>query len=206
MVALFATGLIAGPERIKELISSFSESPWGALAFVALYMMLTILMAPGAVSSIAGGAIFGFAAGFGLVLIGATLGAVGAFFISRKVGQKPIQALLGDRTKSLDGWIGENGLVAVLLLRQVPIVPFNVLNYAAGLSSVDSRSYTIGTFFGIIPGVAVFVWIGSSASDPSDPKFALSLAAFAVLIVVGSLGAKRMKANQAKSVTQVQDV
>jgi len=165
-----------------------------------------MLMAPGAVNTIAGGAIFGFFTGFGLVLVGATLGAVGAFYISRRAGQESMKSLLGDRTNSLDGWIDENGLLAVLLLRLLPIVPFNILNYAAGLTPIDARRYTIGTFVGIIPGVAVFVNIGSSASEPTGPRFILSLVALAILVVLGSFGAKRVqKKKQAGSNIELTD-
>ncbi len=199
VVGLLVVGLLVGPDRIGEVFDSISGSLWGAVAFVFLYAALTMLMAPGAVSSIAGGAIFGFFAGFGLVLLGATLGAVGAFYVSRRVGQDSMQALLGNKTKSLDGWIEENGFVAVLLLRLLPIVPFNILNYAAGLTPVDGRRYTIATFLGIIPGVGVFVSIGSSASEPTGPRFVLSLVALAALVVVGSVGAKRMQKKQGSS-------
>ena len=197
--SLLIGGLIVGPARIESLFEQLSSSPWGAVAFILLYAVLTMLMAPGAVSSIAGGAIFGLAFGFALTMVGATLGAVGAFVVARKAGQESVRALLGDKAQALDGWIDDNGLSAILLLRLLPIVPFNVLNYAAGLSPLDVRRYTIGTAVGIIPGVAVFTNIGANAKDPGGPQFILSLVALALLVLVSSVGAKRVKARRERA-------
>ncbi len=82
------------------------------------------------------------------------------------------------------------GLLGVVTLRLVPVVPFNVLNYAFGLSTVERRNHVIGTGIGIVPGTVAFVALGSSIADPGSTGFLASLAAALLLSAVSTLRAR----------------
>jgi len=82
--------------------------------------------------------------------------------------------------------VHDQGLLAV-----IPVVPFNALNYAFGLSAVTRRDYLIGTAVGIVPGTIAFVVLGSSIADPRSPGFIGSLAAVVVLIAISTYRSRR---------------
>jgi len=88
---------------------------------------------------------------------GATAGAVGAFEVARRIGRQRTRRLVGERALRADAWVQRRGVSGVIGLRLLPVVPFNALNYAFGLSSVRRRDHAIGTAIGIVPGSVAFV-------------------------------------------------
>lgn len=138
----------------------------GAVAFVAGYAVATVLFFPGSLLTLAAGAVFGIAKGTLLVFIGATIGETAAFLIARHVARAPIERRLqrDQRFARLDRAIGQSGRRIVLLLRLSPVFPFNLLNYALGLTSVSLRDYLIGSI-GILPGTLLYVYTGKVAGD-----------------------------------------
>lgn len=174
------------------MLRNFVEAagPLQALVFVVAYVILTVLLVPGTIPSVAAGAIFGPVWGTLLTLTGATIGAVAAFETARALGRERVRARLGRRTDAADRWVRSRGLLGVITLRLVPVVPFNVLNYAFGLSTVQRRNHVIGTALGIVPGTVAFVALGSSIADPGSPGFLASLTAVIVLVVVSTRRAR----------------
>jgi uncharacterized membrane protein YdjX (TVP38/TMEM64 family) len=158
------------------------------VAFVAIYALLTVALVPGSVPSVAAGALFGAAWGTLLAALGATLGATGAFLIAGRLGRTPVRARTGARFERLDRRLSARGFRAVLLIRLVPLFPFNAVNYALGLTGVRLRDYVLATTVGILPATFAFVALGSSLSDPASPGFALSLAMVLALAVGAPLG------------------
>ena len=162
-------------------------------------MLLTVALVPGTIPSLAAGVLFGPLWGAILVVGGATIGATAAFEIADRLGRDRIRRLLGPRAAATDAWIGARGLRGVIALRLLPLVPFNALNYAFGLSSVSRRDDAIGTLVGIVPGSVAFVALGDSITDPGPPAFVLSLSAVAVLIAASTLAGRRQRAADATS-------
>ena len=156
-----------------------------ALAFVAVYVALTVALVPGSVSSLAAGALFGAVWGSLLTLLGATLGATAAFQLARRFGRAPVRARTGRRLQRLDGWVERRGFATVLYVRLVPLFPFNVANYAFGLTAVGSRRYIAATAIGIAPATVAFVALGSSLDQPGSPGFLIALA----MVLALALGA-----------------
>ncbi len=164
--------------------------PFQAAVFVVLYVILTVALVPGTIPSLAAGALFGPVWGTLLTLTGATLGAVAAFETARALGRERLRARLGHRTDTADRWVSTRGLLGVITLRLIPVVPFNVLNYAFGLSTVKRRNHVIGTAIGIVPGTVAFVALGSSIADPGSAGFIASLAAVLLLVIVSTRRAR----------------
>ncbi len=188
--------LVTGTDRLGDMLQSAAESRWGVLAFFVVYVTGVVLLLPGTLGSIASGAVFGFGIGFPLALGSATVGATLAFLLSRSLGRDGSRQLLGTHLISIDRWIGTNDFVSILVLRLMPIVPFNGLNYAAGLTGVRLNRYVASTVLGMVPGTALVTFASSRANDPSGNSFLLASAALAATAVVSAIFARRFQNNR----------
>ncbi len=139
---------------------------WGPLVFVVGYVAATVAFIPGSLLTLAGGAIFGLAKGTLLVFLGASLGAIAAFLVSRHFARAAVERRIAGmpRFAAIDHAIGRDGLKIVVLLRLTPVVPFVLLNYALGLSRVRLRDYVLACF-GMLPATLLYVYSGKVAGD-----------------------------------------
>ena len=134
------------------------------IPFIITYTILTVIGIPGTLLTIAGGVVFGICWGTLWSVIGATLGALGAFLTARYLLRDYIKYKFRNN-KTLDKFnqsIIKQPITFVLAIRFAPISPFNVVNFLFGLTPINWISYTIATFFGIIPGTLAYTWLGSS--------------------------------------------
>jgi len=175
--------------QLRSLVEA--AGPFGPAAFVAAYAVLTVALVPGTIPSLAAGALFGPVWGSLLVVAGATAGAVGAFEVARRIGHQRTRRLVGERVLRADAWVQRRGISGVIGLRLLPVVPFNALNYAFGLSSVRRRDHAVGTAIGIVPGSVAFVALGDSIADPGSVGFMASLGAVAVLVAASVVRSRR---------------
>jgi uncharacterized membrane protein YdjX (TVP38/TMEM64 family) len=138
-----------------------SLGPWAVVIFGAAYVLGTVLLAPGSAMSIAAGLCFGGWA-IPVVLVAATAGASLAFLIARHLARDMVARLIEERPnlKAVDKAVDEETWKVVVLLRLSPAVPFNLQNYAFGLTSVRFWPYVAATFAGIIPGTVLYVFLG----------------------------------------------
>jgi uncharacterized membrane protein YdjX (TVP38/TMEM64 family) len=138
-----------------------SLGKWGIVAFGAIYVVATLLLAPGSVMSIAAGVAFGYW-GLPFVLVSATTGAALAFLIARYAAHDGVSALLEDKPKfkAIGKAIDEQGWKIVALVRLSPQVPFAVTNYFFGVTNVGFWPFVITTIVGVAPATFVYVNIG----------------------------------------------
>lgn len=188
VVGLGAAFVLSGG-RVGDALQTIRDvvdraGPAGPVLFVLTYAVLTVLLVPGSPLTVAAGVLFGPALGTVYVVIGATIGAVGAFLWGRMLGRRAVAELAGDGLQRVDRWLGRRGLVAVLYLRFVPLVPFNLSNPVAGVTGIGLRDFALGTFLGIIPGTFAFAALGGSIDDPTSPMFLGALALLVLLAVV----------------------
>jgi len=197
-LALLAVIAIAvavfGVDSMSGWLESAAESPWGPATFVGLYVVFVVVMMPGSLGTVAAGVIFGAWLGFLTALIGATIGACLAFVIARNVGREGAMAVMAERSASIDRLLEERGLLAIVVLRLLPIVPFNALNYAAGLTGLRFSVYAVGTLLGMIPGTFVVALAADRADDPMSPAFAAALATAIFAFVASAAVANRLRA------------
>jgi len=165
--------------ELQSLVDS--AGVFAPIAYVGAYILLTILLFPGSIATVASGALFGPVWGTVLTLIGATIGATAAFLIARHLGRERVRSRLGPRLTRFDDSLIRTGFLSVLILRLLPVAPFNVSNYAFGVTGIDTRSYVLATAIGILPGTVAFVALGSTLSDPTSPGFIISLTAVLAL-------------------------
>jgi len=196
LIAVPIALVLAGGPSVDELKRTVRQAGLLApLVFVGVYSGWTVLLLPGVVPTLAGGALFGFALGSLLALVGATAGATAAFLVARRVGRTGVRDLAGPRGARLEEWLDRHGFVALLYARLVPVVPFNVLNYAAGVAGVGARAYVSATAVGIVPGTLVYAALGSASAHPGSVPFVVSLAAVGVLtLTVFAVGLLRRRA------------
>lgn len=149
-------------DRLPALIREARTVTWAAPAFVAAYTVFASLGLPATPLTLAGGALFGPWWGTALNWLGATAGATGAFLLARLLGRDALRALLGSRAGSLDALAGDGAFGALLRLRLLPVVPFNALNFGAGLAGVRPAAYIGATALGIVPGTAVYTYFADA--------------------------------------------
>jgi uncharacterized membrane protein YdjX (TVP38/TMEM64 family) len=142
-----------------------SLGAWGPIAFIAGYIIACVAFIPGLVLTLAAGAIFGWI-GVAYVFAGAVLGATAAFLIARYVARRAVERRLegNPRFAAIDRAIAREGRKIVTLLRLSPAFPFNLLNYALGLTSVSLPDYLLA-MIGILPGTLLYVYAGKVLGD-----------------------------------------
>lgn len=169
VVALGGLYLLA--REAGAYIPAFAEwveglGAWGPVAFIAGYSIAVIAFVPGALLTLAGGAIFGLFEGALYVFVAAVLGSTGSFLVSRYVARNAVEQRLraNERFTAIDRAVGDQGLKIVFLLRLSPVFPFNLLNYGLGLTNVSLRDYVLAAF-GMIPGTFLYVYYGKLIGD-----------------------------------------
>jgi uncharacterized membrane protein YdjX (TVP38/TMEM64 family) len=140
---------------------------WGAVLFGLAYIPAAILFVPAAVLTLGAGFVFGVARGTIVVSIGSTAGAAAAFIVARTVGRKWVAGRMARHPalNAIGRAVESEAFKVVLLTRLSPLFPFNLLNYAFGLSSVPFKTYVVASWIGMIPGTLMYVYLGSAAHD-----------------------------------------
>jgi uncharacterized membrane protein YdjX (TVP38/TMEM64 family) len=136
---------------------------WGPVAYIAGYSLATVAFVPGVLLTLASGVIFGIFWGTVYTFIGATIGSALAFLVARYVARRAIERKLAARPRfqAIDRAVGRQGFKIVLLMRLSPIFPYNLLNYALGLTRVRFADYLLASF-GMIPGTLLYVYYGKA--------------------------------------------
>lgn len=139
----------------------------GAGFYVLLYILATVLMLPGSLLTLGAGVIYGVVWGSVLVSLSSTLGAMAAFIIGRYFARDWVSRRIEshEKFKAIDSAVGREGWKIVMLTRLSPVFPFNLLNYAYGLTQVSLRDYFFASWIGMIPGTLMYVYLGSLAGD-----------------------------------------
>jgi len=167
-----------------------SLGPWVPIGHTMLFALGTVAFVPGAVFSLAGGALFGPLWGTLWNLAGATLGATLAFLVARYIAGEWITGKAGGLLKRLIDGVDAEGWRFVAFVRLVPLFPFNLSNYALGLTRVPLRDYVIATAVCMAPGAVAYTWLGHAgrgalSGEASAVRYGLLalglLAAIAVL-------------------------
>lgn len=171
LVVLVLALLVLGGRQLGTLLPGFAAwvdglGVWGPVVFAVGYVVATVAFVPGSLLTLAAGAIFGLLEGTLLVLGSATAGAAAAFLVSRYLARGAVERRLAGnpRFAALDRAIGDQGRRIVFLLRLSPVFPFNLLNYALGLTRVRFRDF-VAASVGMLPGTLLYVYYGKVAGD-----------------------------------------
>jgi len=144
-----------------------SLGPLGPLVFTFVYILACVFLIPGSILTLGAGFLFGVIKGSVLVSVASTVGATVAFLVGRYLARgwvtKKIEG--NDRFKAIDEAVSREGWKIVGLTRLSPIFPFNLLNYAFGLTRVSLRDYFLASWIGMMPGTVMYVYLGSLAGS-----------------------------------------
>ncbi|KAE8009692.1 hypothetical protein FH972_006116 [Carpinus fangiana] len=174
LLAAIATACISLP--VEKILKDFllwvkqDLGPWGPLVLAIAYIPLTVLAVPASVLSLGGGYLFGLPVGFVADSIGATIGATAAFILGRTIGRSYVISKLKNYPKfqAVAIAIQRSGFKIVLLLRFVPLLPFNILNYLLSVTPVHIGEYMLATWLGMMPITFALVYVGTTLKDLSD--------------------------------------
>ena len=133
---------------------------WAPIGFIVIYATATVLFFSGAILSLAGGALFGPVWGTAWNLAGATLGATAAFLLARSIAGEWAARRIGGRLRRLIDGVTAEGWRFVALMRLVPLIPFNLLNYAFGLTGISLPVYVLTSAICMLPGAVAYTWLG----------------------------------------------
>ncbi len=135
----------------------------GMFAFAVAYVLACVLFLPGSILTLGAGFAYGVGLGVPLVWASANVGAALAFVLGRTVARDVIARRIAGNEKfaAIDRAVGRQGFRIVLLTRLSPVFPFNLLNYAFGLTRVAFRDYVLGSMIGMLPGTVMYVYLGS---------------------------------------------
>lgn len=193
---------------VHEAIEAYLKEihpAWARVLYVLFYVVGTVLLMPGLLLSFVGALLFGVWEGTLYTWIGATLGAVLAFGLARRLGRDFIDQMLGGKLRQLDDRLRERGFISLLIIRLVPLFPFNGVNFGCGLTSLRTRDYVLATAIGIVPGTFVYQYLfatfgrralesGFEWSELASAEFLAPLGVFAGFVVVtGWLAGKLRK-------------
>ncbi len=177
IATLLVTGIVAGLTLlpVKGYLAQFLEQiesvgPWGPVLLAGAYAVACVLFVPGSILTLGAGFLFGVVYGTIAVSVGSVLGATAAFLVGRTLLRGWIEGRIASypRFQAIDRAVGEQGFKIVLLTRLSPIFPFNLLNYAFGLTNVRLWQYVLASWIGMLPGTVMYVYVGSALKSLAD--------------------------------------
>ena len=199
MLASAALYFLLPLERIREVLSGLGS--WAPLVYMAMFAVLPAFFFPVAVLALAGGVAFGLWQGAMYTFVGAVVNCSMMFWTARYFGRKKIEALMEKRVdvkwrRRLSKLEGREGFVLLIVLRLIPAVPYNLINYAFGLTGMKYPAYILASALGIIPGTFAFINIGDKSMDITSPGFWIAIGLLLLLLAVTALLGKKIFPDQ----------
>ncbi len=180
---------------------------WTPIIYILLYTVATLLILPSTALNLTSGAIFGIWLGTLWTSIAAIIAAIVAFAFTRTVGREMVASKLAGRWQAIDAEMSQGGLFYVFAIRLLPLIPYGLVNFAAGLTSIRFRDYFLGTILGTVPGVLPFVMLGSSglqALKTGDYLPLMGALGLTGLLVGGSTWYRRRRQSSQKKLQEKQ--
>jgi uncharacterized membrane protein YdjX (TVP38/TMEM64 family) len=182
-VLLLALSGSLSVDRVRGWADGYGAA--GPLVFIALSASLTVVFFPGPLLAGASGLLFGTAVGTPVSLVAATLGASLAFCLGRWWAHDAVEEVAGPRTRALRAWVGRKGFLAVLYARIAPGMPYNVVNYAAGLTPVRLATFAAATAIGAAPRAFAYTALGGQLGSFSSWQTIVAASVLAAMAVIG---------------------
>ena len=188
------TGSLPSPEEVRDWAEGLGDLAY--LAFVPMFVLANFVIAWGILAG-AAGLLFGTWVGTPLALAGVTAAALTQMFVSRRLAGGHHGSLVPERMRAVEEFLTHHGTVAVMESRIVPLLPYGVVNFSAGLTTLRFREMALGTAVGAIPKVFAYTALGGSLTDLGSPEGVMALALLVVLALVGVLLVRRRLATGA---------
>ncbi len=205
LLCIIATGIgvviVGGIDRQQLQIWLETIGVLAPVIYIVLYTVGTLLILPSTPLNLTGGAIFGVWWGTLWTTIAALVAAIAAFAFTRTFGRELVTHKLAGRWEAVDAEIRQGGLFYLFAIRLLPIIPYGIVNFAAGMTSIKFKDYLIGTILGTLPGVLPFVMLGAGINELSQGNIVPLMCAFALTgILVGGATWYRRRRQSPKEV------
>lgn len=211
IICLVATGLaiyLLGGINPNQLQLWLKQAGiWAPVIYIVIYTIATILVMPSTALNLTGGAIFGPWLGTLWTSIGAIVAAVVAFIFARTSGREFVARRLAGKWQAMDAEMQQGGLFYMFAIRLLPIIPYGLVNFAAGLTSIKFRDYLLGTILGTVPGILPFVLLGSSglqAIRTGDILPLIGALALTGILVAGATWYRRRRSNPRQALAEIE--
>jgi uncharacterized membrane protein YdjX (TVP38/TMEM64 family) len=181
-LGMIVTGSVPTPDEVRDYGESLGVA--ALIAFVPLFVLVNFLITWPILAG-AAGLLFGTIAGFPLALAGLTAAALTQMGLARRLAAGHHGNLLPKRTKAIEDFLTRNGALAVMESRILPLLPYGIVNYSAGLTKLRYRDMTLGTVVGAAPKVFAYVALGGSLGNLTSPE---AISAVTLIIVLGLIG------------------
>lgn len=192
IAGLSALTLWRGPDResLSRTVDAAIEANGLLAPVVAIFgaALLATALVPRTLLALVGGLLFGWLSGGAYVLVGVTIGASVAFLVGRLLGRDFIAARLRGRLAQFERAITGRGILAVVISRLIPLVPFGVSNYAFGTTSIRFLPFVGGTLVGAAPATIAYAALGSATADRDAFGITIATATVMVLGICGTIG------------------
>lgn len=176
-----------------------SQGKYAYVVFLVIFALKPlILIIPSNILSISSGIVFGPFLGTILTTMGFFVSGSLAFFIARVLGQEAVNKILRGKALNLNNRLEQNGFKVMFFLRLIPVLPYDPVSYAAGLSKVKYRDFIISSVVGVVPEVICYSIIGENAMNPLSPKFFIPLGVIVLATIISGIMLKKDKANEHK--------
>ncbi len=184
IVAAFLLRDYLNIDSLLLFLESIKANPYAPFIFIAAYAVAVVFAVPGSALTILGGTIFGFWWGLVLVVLGSNIGCHLAYFVAKILGKDVITKYFKDGSfiKTATEKAQQNGFVFMMYARLIPLFPFNAINYLSGVLGIKYLSYAVATLIGMIPGTAVYVYLGHTAGNIQDNPLGI-VVSIAVLVL-----------------------
>ena len=169
LAGLFALARVFDVQQLlRDALDWISSlGPWGGVFFIILYVLSTVLFFPGFILTLAAGILFGVLWGSVAVSVASIAGATLSFLIGRYLARDWVAGKIegNEKFKAIDQALAGEGWKIVGLVRLSPVFPFNLLNYAFGITKVSLKDYFLASWIGMLPATVMYVYVGSLAGD-----------------------------------------
>lgn len=153
---------------------------YAPIVYIVLYTLGTLLVLPSTPLNLTGGALFGIWWGTLWTTIAAIVAAIASFAFTRSLGREFVNQKLAGKWEALDRKMCQGGIFYIIAIRLLPIIPYGIVNFSAGLTSIGFKEYLIGTAIGTLPGILPFVMMGSGITQLSQGDVTPLIVAFAL--------------------------
>jgi uncharacterized membrane protein YdjX (TVP38/TMEM64 family) len=188
------TGLLPSPEGVRAWAEGLGDLAY--LAFVPLFVLVNFVITWTILAG-AAGLMFGTAVGTPLALAGVTGAALAQMFVSRRLAAGHQGSLLPERLRAAEDFLTRHGTVAVMESRIVPLLPYGVVNFSAGLTTLRFREMALGTVVGASPKVFAYTALGGSLTNLGSPQGYAAITLLVALALAGALVVRRRLATEA---------
>lgn len=194
------------PAKLAAQIERFGHTPWGPLAMLGLYVIGGFVMMPLLALLAATALVFEPVTAIAIALTGALLNAAAVYFVGAKLLRGRVERSFGDAIARVRGALQSRGVIAVAMIRMVPVAPFSLVNVAAGSIGIPFRDYLFGTFLGLAPGTVLICVFGQELKDllrDPSPTRVIAVVAIAAAWILLSLAIQRFVSRRNAGAAQV---